>query len=110
MTLENETQRQEQVKVLLCGGLAGIVTWASVFPLDVIKTRVQTQAIHREPDQQSLLLASQQGSSRFPAPRGALALAREAYATEGISIFFRGLGICSIRAFLVNAVQVRQTV
>ncbi|KAJ2992152.1 hypothetical protein NUW58_g2264 [Xylaria curta] len=31
-------------KVLLCGGIAGIVTWASVYPLDTIKTRVQSQS------------------------------------------------------------------
>lgn len=30
----------EAVKVLLCGGLAGVVSWGSIFPLDVIKTKV----------------------------------------------------------------------
>lgn len=33
MTKENETQNYEAMKVLLCGGLAGVVTWASIFPL-----------------------------------------------------------------------------
>lgn len=32
-------------------------------------------------------------------------VAREAYTTEGVSVFFKGLGVCSARAFLVNAVQ-----
>lgn len=76
----------EAARVLLCGGLAGIVTWASVFPLDVLKTRVQTQA---------------EGRPR----RGALQLARQIHAGEGASAFFRGLGVCSARAFVVNAVQ-----
>ena len=32
-------------------------------------------------------------------------IARDAYQTEGVGVFFRGLGICSVRAFVVNAVQ-----
>jgi len=32
-------------------------------------------------------------------------MARHVYQTEGLSAFFRGLGICSVRAFIVNAVQ-----
>nr|POE93344.1 mitochondrial basic amino acids transporter [Quercus suber] len=39
---ENDGANEQALKVLLCGGLAGVVTWASIFPLDVIKTRVQT--------------------------------------------------------------------
>ena len=34
--------------VLLAGGIAGVVCWASVFPLDMIKTSVQTQETDRE--------------------------------------------------------------
>lgn len=93
---------QEAAKVLLCGGLAGIVTWASVFPLDVIKTRVQTQAF--EPAQESARLLGQEGNT---ATRrlGAVEVARQAYREEGMRVFFRGLTICSVRAFVVNAVQ-----
>ena len=40
---EGESEREKAVRVLLCGGVAGVVTWASIFPLDVVKTRVQTQ-------------------------------------------------------------------
>ncbi|OAA59550.1 NADPH oxidase [Niveomyces insectorum RCEF 264] len=72
---------------LLCGGLAGIVTWASVFPLDVIKTRVQAQAWDA------------------PQRQSTWAVARQAYRTGGAGVFFRGLGVCSARAFVVNAVQ-----
>jgi solute carrier family 25 carnitine/acylcarnitine transporter 20/29 len=34
LTSPDDTDRQTAVKVLLCGGLAGIVTWATIFPLD----------------------------------------------------------------------------
>ncbi|KAL1639349.1 hypothetical protein SLS58_008063 [Diplodia intermedia] len=30
---DEDTQRQAALKVLLCGGIAGVVTWASIFPL-----------------------------------------------------------------------------
>lgn len=32
-------------------------------------------------------------------------IAQQAYRSEGIGVFFRGLSICSARAFIVNAVQ-----
>lgn len=96
---EMSSWSQEATKVLLCGGLAGVVTWVSVFPLDVIKTRMQTQII--EPAATPLL-----GSSALPSPRlGAVDTARKAYAEAGWRVFFRGLTICSIRAFVVNAIQ-----
>lgn len=98
-----DTDGQAAMKVLFCGGLAGIVTWASIFPLDVIKTRVQTQVLD----------VSTQGGGEGEAllgrarkrPLSTLEVARTAYQTEGSSVFFRGLGVCSIRAFVVNAVQ-----
>ncbi|KAI8306055.1 hypothetical protein K4K61_004824 [Colletotrichum sp. SAR11_59] len=94
--------REEAAKVLLCGGLAGIVTWASIFPLDVIKTRVQTQAFEKPAEAAPLLPT--QGSE--PTKRaGAMQVAREAYREGGMKVFFRGLTICSVRAFIVNAVQ-----
>ena len=98
---------QAALTVLLCGGIAGVATWASVFPLDVIKTRLQAQTIHRNDFQQGtnvrdperqLLLQGRTLSS--------FQLAKEAYQTEGLKPFYRGLGVCSIRAFIVNAVQV----
>ncbi len=91
----------EAAKVLLCGGLAGVATWASIFPLDVIKTRVQTQ--------QQQVLGTTPGTCRTPllsARRiGAIETARQAYREGGLGVFFRGLTVCSIRAFIVNAVQ-----
>jgi solute carrier family 25 carnitine/acylcarnitine transporter 20/29 len=91
---------EEAAKVLLCGGLAGVVTWASIFPLDVIKTRVQTQ-VQDGRETRPLL----DGSSSQLRRLGATELAKNAYRNEGLSVFFRGLGVCSIRAFIVNAVQ-----
>lgn len=100
----DDTDRETAIKVLVCGGLAGVVTWASIFPLDVVKTRVQTQLLQPEPvrggEQQTLLHAQERRTHM-----GAVQIAKHAYQTEGAGVFFRGLGICSVRAFIVNAVQ-----
>jgi solute carrier family 25 carnitine/acylcarnitine transporter 20/29 len=96
---ERDSKSEEAAKVLLCGGVAGIVTWASIFPLDVIKTRVQTQIFGNE----STLLLGPDGAERRRL--GAIEVARNAYRTEGPSVFFRGLAVCSVRAFIVNAAQ-----
>lgn len=93
---------QETPKILLCGGLAGIVTWASVFPLDVIKTRVQTQPLGLQTESTALIQPDVlQGSRRS----GAWLVAKRAYREDGFRVFFRGLTVCSIRAFVVNAAQ-----
>ncbi|OLN87641.1 Mitochondrial basic amino acids transporter [Colletotrichum chlorophyti] len=97
--------RQEAAKVLFCGGLAGIVTWASIFPLDVIKTRVQTQAFEAAAGASPLLAARDAEQQRRPKRAGAMQVASEAYREGGAKVFFRGLTICSVRAFIVNAVQ-----
>jgi solute carrier family 25 carnitine/acylcarnitine transporter 20/29 len=119
------TAGMEAARVLLCGGLAGIITWASIFPLDVVKTRVQTQVMggggsggalgERAPllggagaDGASAGGASAGGASgagNGGRPLGAWEVARQTYREGGVRPFFRGLGVCSVRAFIVNAVQ-----
>ena len=86
-----------------------MITWASIFPLDVIKTRVQTQinlfgrAQGGSSDARSALLGVlERGEGRKV---GAMEMARVAYREEGMRVFFRGLGVCSVRAFVVNAAQ-----
>lgn len=105
MTFENETPHQAAMKILLCGGIAGIVTWGSVFPLDMVKTRLQAQTMHEH----SLAPTAHENQTLLRQPRATLnsyQMAREVYRAEGMGAFYRGLGICSIRAFIVNAVQV----
>jgi len=92
---------QETAKVLVSGGIAGVVTWASVFPLDVVKTRVQAQVL----SESTPLLATGTVVRLEQRKLGAVEIARNAYRNEGAGVFFRGLGVCSLRAFVVNAVQ-----
>jgi len=93
---------QEAAKVLLCGGIAGVVSWANVFPLDVVKTRVQTQILGT--GENAALLGSGDAAT-IQKRLGSIEIARNAYRNEGMGVFFRGLGVCSVRAFIVNAVQ-----
>ncbi|GAM20206.1 hypothetical protein SAMD00019534_033810 [Acytostelium subglobosum LB1] len=68
------------------GGCAGMSFWASIYPLDVIKTRIQTQ----------------------PEPaiyRGIVHCAKEIYRTEGISAFYRGFSATILRSFPTSAVN-----
>ncbi|KAL2268092.1 hypothetical protein VTJ83DRAFT_2938 [Remersonia thermophila] len=114
----------DAARVLLCGGLAGIITWASIFPLDVIKTRMQAQPdvfSSRPPrtTRTAAVAAAAAGAAgettpplggargeRSEAPRTtAWAVAKDTYREGGARAFFRGLGVCSARAFVVNAAQ-----
>ena len=68
----------------------------------MIKTRLQVYDLQHpiSSDAQPLLNQSQQ-----PTRPSTLSIARNAYRNEGVAVFFRGIGICSARAFVVNAVQ-----
>ncbi|KAK4194470.1 putative mitochondrial ornithine transporter [Triangularia verruculosa] len=83
-------------RALVCGGVAGVATWVSIFPLDVLKTRLQTLGTGTG-------TGTGEGGGREK--KGAWELGREMYRREGGRVFFRGLGVCSLRAFVVNAVQ-----
>ena len=103
---ERFSLQHEAPKVLLCGGLAGIATWASVFPLDVIKTRVQTHAFKLNSETSPLLPRSGLIARSMAQERpGAWKLAMDAYQRHGVRVFFRGFTVCCVRAFVVNAVQ-----
>lgn len=78
----------------------------------MLKTRVQTWDLvsDRPVGQhagQPLLGAEASAVSKHTGIRrpSTFRIARDTYRTEGISAFFRGLGVCSARAFIVNAVQ-----
>ena len=89
-------------EVLVSGGLAGVVTWVSIYPLDVVKTRLQTQPSWHA-DRQRLLPG---GTVAAHGEQTSLSIAREIWQTSRARGFYRGVGICSLRAFIVNAVQV----
>ena len=70
----------------LAGGIAGSNSWLFTYPLDYIKTVMQSQDL---------------GRLKY---RNAWHCAQEQYANEGYKAFFKGLGITMLRSFPVNAV------
>lgn len=66
----------------LAGGSSGCLTWAVVYPVDVIKTRIQTSSLNT--------------------PVSFLGAGRQLVTQHGWSILFRGLGVTLVRAFPVN--------
>ena len=71
--------------MLIAGGLAGVASWAGSYPLDVIKTRLQSQT-----------------QSSSPKYNGIVDCFRKSVKQEGYSVLWRGLGTAISRAFVVN--------
>jgi solute carrier family 25 carnitine/acylcarnitine transporter 20/29 len=69
--------------LLMAGGLAGVVGWLSTYPIDVVKTRLQSE-------------------TSGPI-KGLLRSVREIYRREGGRVLFAGLGATAVRAFPTNA-------
>ncbi|CAG7720959.1 unnamed protein product, partial [Allacma fusca] len=70
-------------EMLMAGGMAGVASWIACFPMDVVKTRLQSDT---------------QGKYM-----GTIDCIRKTMATEGYRAFFRGLNSTVIRAFPTNA-------
>lgn len=74
---------------LIGGGIAGMMTWASAYPLDVVMSRMQAQGAQTKFQDQR---------------RGMVWHVRDMYRKEGVRAFFKGMAPCLLRAFPVNAV------
>ncbi|KAM8812605.1 solute carrier family 25 member 45 isoform 2-T2 [Rhynchonycteris naso] len=79
-------QNPSSTTVLVAGGFAGITSWVTATPLDVIKSRMQMAGLKQR--EYGGVLDCMVSSAR----------------QEGLGVFFRGLTINSARAFPVNAV------
>mmetsp|Transcript_25589 Transcript_25589/g.61533 ORF Transcript_25589/g.61533 Transcript_25589/m.61533 type:complete len:279 (+) Transcript_25589:134-970(+) len=90
-TYEKATEQMEVIgfgrvcSTIVGGGMAGMATWASHYPLDLVSSRMEA----------SVALGGRKMtmSAHF----------RDIYEKNGIRGFFRGLGPCLLRAFPVNA-------
>ena len=90
-----------------------MVGWATVYPLDVVKTMVQVQVVSGvSAESQGLLgrplaVGAMRGalSSGYEAVvgLGAWGYAGRAYKDGGLKVFWNGLWVCLGRAFIVSA-------
>lgn len=78
------------LKLMMAGGLSGVLGWISTYPMDVIKTKIQAQAIDHK--------------SREAQYKGIVDCAKRLVNSEGPRVLWRGLGATIIRAFPTNAV------
>lgn len=77
---------REFLALNFAGGWAGVIAWTSIYPIDVVKSRLQTQPLDA------------------PMYRSLLHCARELYRNEGAAVYSRGLLATVLRAFPLNAV------
>ncbi len=81
------SSNRETAAMLMAGGLAGMSCWAVIYPIDVIKSNVQ-----------SMPLSTPRGERRM------LTVATGLYRRGGVLPFVNGFGTTMVRAFPVNAV------
>ncbi|KAI7865334.1 mitochondrial carrier domain-containing protein [Spinellus fusiger] len=74
-------------EVCAYGASAGYAMWLTVYPMDIIKSKLQTDGFDKE-------------NQKY---RSALDCARKIMAVEGLGGFFRGIGVCLLRAAPTNA-------
>ncbi|KAG7464983.1 hypothetical protein MATL_G00171380 [Megalops atlanticus] len=71
--------------IWLAGGLAGSISWVTATPADVVKSRLQADALHQR---------------KY---KGILHCIVKSYKTEGIHVFFRGATVNAVRGFPMSA-------
>lgn len=85
---DNEDKRAELArwKIAFAGSFAGAMSWLTSYPLDVIKSKIQSDSFSR------------------PQFKGTVDCAVKTFKKEGITGLFQGVSPCVIRAIPVNAV------
>ena len=73
--------------LLLTGGIAGALSWATNLPMDYIKSRIQADSMSRPRYRNEVV--------------GVL---KEVWGGDGVRVFYRGLPAVLMRAFVLNAV------
>lgn len=73
-------------RLILAGGLAGMISWAVVFPVDVVKSRLQADGAN--------------GNFRYSGIRDCVV---KSYREGGFGVFMRGIWPTVIRGFPTNA-------
>jgi len=81
---------------LLAGGLAGMTSWSLTMPVDVVKSRLQSDC--------PMDLTSSRTGRLSTSYYGIIDCFIRSWHAEGLSVFFRGMMVTCMRAFPTNAV------
>jgi len=74
------------IQLIVAGGLTGIASWVYSYPADVIKSKIQAE-----------------GLAPVGKYRSYTDCIRTSIKSDGYTVFFRGISVCLLRAFPVNA-------
>ena len=92
---QDKTKRQRKLwSCIIGGGLAGMATYLSHYPLDLVANRMMANVV---------LLQQQTTTTSITALPGMRETFRTIYHHQGWTGYFRGLGPCLLRAFPANA-------
>lgn len=81
-SIDQSTYQPAIPSMLFAGGFAGMISWVTCFPVDVVKTTIQTSE----------------------SKMGIMKTITSNYSKHGASFFFKGLNATMMRAFVVNSV------
>ena len=86
MSHDREGGWLEKTKIMLAGGTAGLISWIVTYPIDFVKTKLQSQDLDHK---------------KY---RGMLNCFQRVYKKYGLIVFTRGLTTVCLRSIPVNAV------
>ena len=107
---EDIGSRRRNAKILsivLGGGFAGMATWLSHFPLDLVANKMMAEVVLSHPSEATKATtpsAAATTTTTHYQKKGMVAQFRSIYQQQGWKGYFRGIGPCLLRAFPVNAV------
>lgn len=79
-----------------------MVGWATVYPLDVVKTMVQVQGGAELPGRPLAAQVTRGALSSGYGAIGAWGCVKKAYRDGGMKVFWNGIWVCLGRAFIVS--------
>ncbi|ORX55338.1 mitochondrial carrier [Piromyces finnis] len=86
--LTKDDKESSHLAHFFSGGIAGIASWICIFPVDLIKSKLQIDA-----------------KSKHKMYKSQLECIKQIYKTGGIKAFYQGISSCLIRAFPVHALN-----
>jgi hypothetical protein len=82
--LQGDDPHAHPLAMFLAGGMAGVISWLTIYPVDVIKSRIQEDSLSN------------------PKYKGIVDCVKKSVHSEGWRVLFRGLSPTLLRTFIVS--------